>query len=184
MWSMEHTRFPGMCHLTFTHPPPTPTHTPHTHTHTHSHTHTLSHSHTLTHSHTHSHTSFRWLRAAHKRLPVFCRLAITMYAKHMGHVDRVDKNVALSRLRLKRCIKRYHRALFVWYIAIVLNSVIVLFSLLFNDIETFIKSKKRIGYKHWFDTHARARHHHTITTLTHTHTHSHLLSFSLTTGFK
>lgn len=33
----------------------------------------------------------------------------------MGHVDRVDKNIALSRLRLKRCMKRYHRAIFLWY---------------------------------------------------------------------
>ena len=73
-----------------------------------------------------------------------------MYAKHMGHVDRVDKNVSLSRLRLKRCIKRYHRALFIWYMAIVLNNILVLFGLFFCDVDELMKNKARIGYKHWF----------------------------------
>lgn len=69
-----------------------------------------------------------------------------MYQKHMGHVDRMDKNVALSRLRLKRCIKRYHRALFVWYMAVVLNNMMVLFDLLFSDTEELKKSKARFIY--------------------------------------
>ena len=85
-----------------------------------------------------------------KRMPIWARLAVAMYQKWMGLVDRLDKNVSLSRLRLKRCIKRYHRAVFVWYIAIVLNNVMVLFGFLFHDIETFKKSKARLGFKHWF----------------------------------
>ena len=72
-----------------------------------------------------------------------------MYIMHMGHVDRLDKNVSLSRLRLKRCMKRYHRAIFLWYIAIVLNNVMVLFALLYHDAATLEKSKGRLGYKHW-----------------------------------
>lgn len=93
---------------------------------------------------------YRWVRSAGEKLSTSCRLVILMYAKHMGYVDRLDKNVSLSRLRLKRCMKRYHRALFVWYIAIVLNNIMVLFSFLFADIDELRKSKQRIGYKHWF----------------------------------
>ena len=68
----------------------------------------------------------------------------------MGWVDRLDKNISLSRLRLKRCMKRYHRALFVWYIAAILNNIMSLFGFLFSDIDELRKSKQRIGYKHWF----------------------------------
>ena len=68
----------------------------------------------------------------------------------MGHVDRLDKNVALSRIRLKRCMKRYHRAIFLWYIAVILNNILVLFDLLFPFAETLRKKKRRWGYKHWF----------------------------------
>ena len=73
-----------------------------------------------------------------------------MYVMHMGHVDRLDKNVALSRIRLKRCIKRYHRAIFMWFIAVILNNIIVLFNLLYPSAKTLRKNKARIGYKHWF----------------------------------
>ena len=84
-----------------------------------------------------------------KKMPVLAREVVVMYQRHMGHVDRVDKQVSLSRIRLKRCMKRYHRAFLLWYMAIVLNNIIVLFDLLFSDIETLRKSKARIGYKHW-----------------------------------
>ena len=73
-----------------------------------------------------------------------------MYQTHMGWVDRVDKNIALFRLRLKKCLKRYHRAIFLWYLALVLNNIIVLFDALFIDVEDLRKSKEKIGYKHWF----------------------------------
>ena len=62
----------------------------------------------------------------------------------MGHVDRVDKNVSLFRLRLKRCMKRYHRALLVWYMAIVLNNMLVLCELLFPEVKVMKKSKARL----------------------------------------
>ena len=82
---------------------------------------------------------------------VLARLVIYMYQKHMGHVDRMDKNVALSRLRLKRCMKRYHRAIFVWYLAIILNNVMVLFLALFANADELQKSKDgSVGFKHWF----------------------------------
>ena len=95
-------------------------------------------------------SSYRWVRSAGKKLPILARLVVLMYQTHMGHVDRLDKNVALSRIRLKRCIKRYHRAIFIWYIAAMLNNIIVLFDLLFPSAKTLRKTKARIGYKHWF----------------------------------
>ena len=116
-----------------------------THTHTHSLTHIRTHSH-----YTHTPVYHRWIRASKKREPILARLAIQMYQKWMGLVDRLDKNVALSRLRLKRCIKRYHRAIFVWYLATMLNNIMVLFEMFIVDPEKFKKSKSRIGYKHWF----------------------------------
>ena len=73
-----------------------------------------------------------------------------MYQKWMGLVDRLDKNVSLSRIRLKRCIKRYHRAVFMWYLAAVLNNILVLFDLMLVDVDKLKKSKARLGYKHWF----------------------------------
>jgi hypothetical protein len=85
-----------------------------------------------------------------KKMPILSRLLVVMYQKHMGHVDRVDKNVSLSRLRLKRCMKRYHRAIFLWYMAIVLNNIIVLFDLLFSDVVNLWRAKGRLDYKHWF----------------------------------
>ena len=96
-------------------------------------------------------SSSRWVRSAGKRIPMLARLVICMYAIHMGYVDRVDKNVALSRLRLKRCMKRYHRAIFVWFLAIIFNNVMVLFALLFSDVEELAKAKEAsgIGFKHW-----------------------------------
>ena len=74
---------------------------------------------------------------------MLARHVLTKYQQHMVHVDRMDKNVALSRLRLKRCMKRYHRAVFVWYMAIVLNNMMVLFDLLFSKTEELKKSKAR-----------------------------------------
>ena len=91
----------------------------------------------------------RWIRAARDRLPVECCLAVVRYKDEMGRVDQVDKNVALSRLRLKRCIRRYHRAFWLWYMAFILNNILVLFDLLF-DTDALKKSYVSIGYKHWF----------------------------------
>lgn len=70
----------------------------------------------------------------------------------MGHVDRFDKCVALSRLRLKRCKKRYHRVLGIWNLAGVNNNVIVLFAFICKDAEELRKSKEAsdLGYRHWF----------------------------------
>lgn len=45
---------------------------------------------------------------------------------------------------------RYHRALFIWFMAIILNNILILFALLFVDVDELKKSKARIGYKHWF----------------------------------
>ena len=58
----------------------------------------------------------------------------------------------MSRLRFKRCIRRYHRALFIWYLSKVLNNIMVLFKLLFANAEELERAKEasNIGYKQWF----------------------------------
>ena len=70
----------------------------------------------------------------------------------MGYVDRFDKNCAMFRLRFKRCIRRYHRAIFMWYLSLVVNNIIVLFDSLFTNADELRRSKEasNIGYKHWF----------------------------------
>ena len=59
----------------------------------------------------------------------------------------VDKNVSHSRIRLKRCPKRYHRAVFLWYLAIILNNVMALFAILFCDIDELKRSKEAGGVR-------------------------------------
>ena len=68
----------------------------------------------------------------------------------MGHVDRVDKNIALMRMRLIRCIRRYHRALYIWYLCHILNNIIVLFDLLVAEAPELRRSKQGMGYRHYF----------------------------------
>lgn len=94
----------------------------------------------------------RWVRRLKKRCPVVTRLAIEMYQIHMGYVDRFHKNCAMFRLRFKRCIRRYHRAIFMWYLALVLNNIIVLFGSLFANADELRRAKEasNVGYKHWF----------------------------------
>ena len=94
----------------------------------------------------------RWVRSAGKKIPIPSTLAVVKYAADMGHVDRFDKAVALSRLRLKRCRKRYHRVLGMWMLAAVNNNVLVLFDKTCKDVEELRKSKesKGLGYRHWF----------------------------------
>lgn len=98
-------------------------------------------------------TVTRWIRSARDYAVVSTRLVLKMYQRHMGHVDRVDKNVALSAIRLRRCKKRYHRHLFLWLIASVgFNNVLVLFCLLYPMVEILMKKQEAsgFGWKHWF----------------------------------
>ena len=74
----------------------------------------------------------RWVKTAAKYVTVSARLVLKKYQEHMGHVDRCDKNVALSAIGLKRCKLRYHRQLFLWLIALVaFNNVFILFMIIF-----------------------------------------------------
>ena len=71
----------------------------------------------------------------------------------MGHVDRVDKNVSLTGIRLRRCKNRYHRQIFLWLIAAVaFNNVLVLFLVLYPAAEALSANheKSGFGFKHWF----------------------------------
>ena len=105
-----------------------------------------------THTHTHTHSLLRWVRSAGKKIPVPSRLSVVKYAGDMGAVDRFDKCVALMRLRLKRCKKRYHRVLGIWYLAAGNNNCIALFAFIFSDVEELRKSKESsgLGYRHWY----------------------------------
>ena len=65
-------------------------------------------------------------------------------------MGRVDKNIALMRVHLKRCIRRYHRAIFAWYLSAMLNNIIVLFDLLVAETPELRRSKQGMGYRHYF----------------------------------
>lgn len=95
----------------------------------------------------------RWIRAL-KRYDdnVVVRLCLILYAVHMGHVDRCDKNIALSKIKPRRCKKRYHRAVFYWLLAAVgFNNVLAVFMALFPNAQEFEKKQNRgsIGFKYW-----------------------------------
>ena len=97
-------------------------------------------------------TVTRWVKQASDYLTVNARLVVKKYQHHMGHVDRVDKNVALSCIRMRRCKHRYHRHLFLWLIAAVgFNNVLILFMLIFPAAETLKQEweKNGFGFKHW-----------------------------------
>ena len=95
----------------------------------------------------------RWVKRAAKYVTISARHVLTMYQKHMGHVDRMDKNVSLCGIRLRRCKLRYHRQLFLWLIAAVaFNNVLVLFMIIFPAAAElkFKHEKSGFGWKHWF----------------------------------
>jgi hypothetical protein len=98
-------------------------------------------------------TVTRWVKRAADYLTVSARLVVKMYQHHMGHVDRVDKNVALCVIRLRRCKNRYHRHLFLWLLAAVaFNNVLILFLIIFPDVEALMKQWENndFGFKHWW----------------------------------
>ena len=70
----------------------------------------------------------------------------------MGFVDSWDKNAALSGIRLKRAMLRYHRVIFLFYICLVLNNMMALVVFIFMEYEELQHKKDGtgIGYKHFF----------------------------------
>ena len=98
-------------------------------------------------------TCTRWIKTLKEYLDVPTRLVLKQYQKHMGHVDRVDKNVALAAMRLLHCSKRYHRAIFLWLLcAVGFNNVLILFVMLFPLVAVLQRHWKNngTGFKHWF----------------------------------
>jgi len=88
-----------------------------------------------------------------KRLPVRAPVAVIFYQKMMGAVDRLDKVVALANIRIRRCKKRYHRAIFFWYVSTIgFNNVKVIFERLVGkeQVAALRKRHQRFGYFHWF----------------------------------
>ena len=54
----------------------------------------------------------RWSDADGKKVKRSCSLALYKYSKGMGSVDRVNKEVALARMALGKCPRRFQRQLF------------------------------------------------------------------------
>jgi DNA polymerase III epsilon subunit-like protein len=97
-------------------------------------------------------TVLRWSRADWRRNRVVAPLAIMMYQARMGAVDYMDKVVSFARIRLKRCKKRYHRAIFLWHLSVVgfHNTKIVWEILLGEEVVKELKKKHgRFGFSHW-----------------------------------
>ena len=97
-------------------------------------------------------TVLRWVKRAADYLTVSARLVIKKYQEHMGHVDRVDKNVSLCGIRLRRCKNRYHRHLFLWLLAAVaFNNVFILFMLIYPATDELKQrwESNGFGFKHW-----------------------------------
>ena len=63
------------------------------------------------------------------------------YATNMGFVDRFDKNTALSRIRLKRSMRRYHRVIFLWYICVVLSNIMTVMRFIFLEYNELQRAK-------------------------------------------
>ena len=107
---------------------------------------------TYTHEHIYLRNLYRWVRAFKKRMPIPTREPVEQYASNMGFVDRFDKNSALSRIRLKRSMRRYHRVIFMWYICVVLNNMMALMVFIFLEFENFQRAKeaKGFGYRHFY----------------------------------
>lgn len=94
----------------------------------------------------------RWSDESGKKLPRDCSLGLYKYSKGMGAVDRVNKEVALARMNLGRCPKRYQRQLFLGtdLPVVGLVNVRVAFGKLWPDVEQLQSDAGVFGYKRWF----------------------------------
>ena len=79
-----------------------------------------------------------------------------MYATYMGAIDRIDKTVAYVRVSFGRCVKRYHRVIFFWFISTIgLHNLMVIFKWLYSKyVGNFDELYKKhdglgIGYTTW-----------------------------------
>ena len=57
-------------------------------------------------------TVTRWIKSMADYVKVSTRVVLKKCQRHMGEVDRMYKNVALSDIRLHRCKNRCHRQIF------------------------------------------------------------------------
>ena len=94
----------------------------------------------------------RWVRQAGQYEKIKARLLLVKYQKHMGYVDRLDRFMTSANIHLRQCQRRYHRAIFFWMLAAMLNNIFVLFAMLWPLAES-LKQKHEscgFGYRHWF----------------------------------
>ena len=89
----------------------------------------------------------RWSKPAKNHAQITVREVVTKYHKHFAYVDRADKNAALAALLLGRCKQRFHRLIFLWYLAMIgFNNLIALFMMLFNGAAKFTQKKEDSGF--------------------------------------
>ena len=58
----------------------------------------------------------RWTKAAGRRLPVPCSIALRKYNKNMGAVDGFNRELAATHMQLGRCKQRWQRSCFLGWL--------------------------------------------------------------------
>jgi DNA polymerase III epsilon subunit-like protein len=94
----------------------------------------------------------RWDYQSDQKIDLPCVRAIKEYNKFMGGVDKMDRNVAHSRLFLKSRY-RYHRQIFLWLLAAIgINNTMAIFEQHYPDAKTFrrMKDQNGIGFRNYF----------------------------------
>ena len=96
----------------------------------------------------------RWTAEMGKRVPVAASLALKMYNKSMGYVDRLNRGLAESKMGMGRCKQRFHRQLFTgWMLPAMVSNIRVAFTRLWPDdaMKELLKVKHvpTLGFNRW-----------------------------------
>ena len=91
----------------------------------------------------------RYDKGLRARLLCPAPLAISVYTKYMGAIDRVDKDVAYFDIGFPQCQRRYHRRIFEWLLSQIFHNIVVLFGMFYNGDHDEYRRKldKGRGYK-------------------------------------
>lgn len=91
----------------------------------------------------------RWTKAAGRRLPVPCSIALRKYNKNMGAVDGFNRELAATHMQLGRCKQRWQRSCFLGWLLPAVGRV--------NVRTAFCEIMKLVWGKGALDTLKRAR---------------------------
>jgi hypothetical protein len=95
----------------------------------------------------------RWSRALHERVTRACSKPLKKYQEMMGGVDRFNRLNAQTGIRMGRCIRRYHRQLFLgWHLSgIGVCNVRVAFEALWPQAKDLRREwDGKAGFNWWF----------------------------------